>query len=123
MSFTAIVRQAGDVSIIDLSGRVTGAEGADHIREAIKAEVDLGHKNILLNLDGVDYIDSWGLGAMASTFITVVRLGGKMKLLNTQPRVTSMLQVTRLYTVLVTFTNESEALASFAHELSQGSTS
>jgi anti-anti-sigma factor len=114
MSFTATVRRAGDVTIIDFSGRVIGADGADGIRKAIKRELDQGRKDILLNLDGVDYVDSWGLGAMASSFITLVRMGGRLKLLNTQPRVNSMLQVTRLYSVFVTFTDEREALASFA---------
>jgi anti-anti-sigma factor len=113
MSFSESVRHAGGVTIIDFSGRVMGAEGADGVRAAIKREVEQGRKDILLNLDAVDYVDSWGLGAMASSFITVVRLGGRLKLLNTQPRVNSMLQVTRLYTVFVTFTDEREALASF----------
>ncbi|MCU1238470.1 MAG: anti-anti-sigma factor [Candidatus Solibacter sp.] len=114
MHCTVSVRHSGDVAIIDLAGRVMQTAGADAVRDAIKAELDHGRKNILLNLDGVDFIDSSGLGTLASSFITVSRLGGRMKLLNTQSRVDSMLQVTRLYTVFVTFTDEREAVASFS---------
>jgi len=92
---------------------VMHTEGAEVVRNAIKGEVEQGRKNILLNLDGVDFIDSSGLGALATSFITVQRLGGRLKLLNTHARVDSMLQVTRLYSVLVTFNDEREAVASF----------
>jgi anti-anti-sigma factor len=107
------VRQAGNVAIIDWNGRIMGPAGSGAVRDAIRSELQQGHKNILLNLNAVDYIDSSGLGAMAESYITVAKLGGSLKLLNTQSRVSSMLQVTSLYTVLVTFSEESKALASF----------
>lgn len=113
MNCTAAVRYSGNVAIIDLSGRIMRAAGSSVVSDAIKSELQQGHKNILLNLNGIDYIDSSGIGAMASAFITVSKLGGNMKLLTTQPRVNSLLQVTRLYTVFVTFSEENEALASF----------
>jgi anti-sigma B factor antagonist len=113
MSCTASIRRSGDVSIIDLAGRIMQAAGSDAVREAIKGELAQGRRNILLNLNGVDFVDSSGLGAMASAFVTVDRLGGRLKLLNTQPRVEGMLHVTSLYRILVTFVDENEALASF----------
>ncbi len=113
MNCTATVRRSGAVSIIDLAGRITHAAGSGAIREAIKTELQDDRKNILLNLNAVDFIDSSGLGEMASAFITVARLGGSMKLLNTRPRANSLLQVTGLYNVFVTFSEEHAALASF----------
>jgi anti-sigma B factor antagonist len=114
MNCTATVRHSGAVSIIDLAGRITHSTGAGAIREAIKAELEHDRKKILLNLNAVDFIDSSGLGEMASAFITVARLGGSLKLLNTHPRANSLLQVTGLYNVFVTFSEEQDALASFA---------
>ena len=76
--------------------------------------VDLIHFPGGRNLEGVDFIDSAGLGEMASAYITITNMGGKMKLLHTQDRVNSMLHVTKLYTLLVTYMDETEALASFA---------
>jgi anti-sigma B factor antagonist len=84
------------------------------MRTAIREAVNAGNKKILLNLAEVSYLDSAGLGEMASAYITVTNMGGKLKLLHTQERVNSMLHVTKLYTLLVAYTDESVALASFA---------
>jgi anti-sigma B factor antagonist len=113
MSSSATVRHSGNVAIIDLAGRITLHDGAGSIRNAIKSVLADGHNNILLNLGGVEYIDSAGLGEMSSAYITVARLGGRLKLLNPQSKVANLLQVTRLYTIFVTFTEESAALESF----------
>lgn len=113
MTCTASTRHTDTVAIIDFAGRIMHTAGAEAVRGAIKGELADGRKNILLNLSGVDFIDSSGLGALAESYITVGKLGGAVKLLNPQSRISSMLQVTNLYSVFVTFSDESEALASF----------
>ena len=113
MSASASIRHVGNVAIIDLAGRITLSDGAGSIRSAVKSAMDDGHQNILLNMSEVTYIDSAGLGEMSSAFITVSRLGGKLKLLNPQPKVHNLLQVTQMYTLFVSFVDESAALASF----------
>jgi len=113
MNSSVSVRHTGDVAIIDVSGRISLSDGLGAMRSAIREAVNAGHKKILLNLAEVSYIDSAGLGEMASAYITVTNMGGKMKLLHTHGRVNSMLHVTKLYTLLVTYTDESVALASF----------
>ncbi len=113
MGSSATVRHSGNVAIIDLAGRITIHDGAGAIRDAVKSALADGYKSILLNLGAVDYIDSSGLGEMSSAYITVSRLGGRLKLLNPQSKVHGMLEVTRLYTLFVTFAEEGAALASF----------
>jgi anti-sigma B factor antagonist len=112
-SCSAAVRHAGNVTIIELSGRITLGDGAGVVRDAIRGAVDHGHKNILLDLRGVLTIDSAGLGEISGGYITVARVGGALKLMHAQSKVASLLLVTRLYTVLATFSDESEALESF----------
>ena len=112
-SFSATVRHAGNVAIIDLAGRITLNDGAGSIRTAVQGVLAEGYKSILLNLSGVEYLDSAGLGEMSSAYITVARQGGKLKLLSPQPKVHNLLQVTRMYTLFVSFADESVALASF----------
>src|SRR5690349_2180077 len=107
------VRHSGNVAIVDLNGNITIGGGIGSIRGAVKDLMDAGHKNILLNLAGVGYMDSSGLGEMAGTYTTVVRLGGRMGLLHAHSRVDTLLHVTKLYTVMVTFDDEDSALASF----------
>jgi len=107
------VRHSGNVAIVDLNGTITMGSGIGSIRSAVKGLMDNGHKDILLNLAGVGYMDSSGLGEMAGTYATVSHLGGRLRLVNAQSKVDSLLHVTKLYTVMVTFPDENTALASF----------
>jgi anti-sigma B factor antagonist len=114
MSLKAAVRRAGDVAIVELSGKITLGEGSGLVRNTIKDLVNSGQKNILINLKEVGYIDSAGLGELVGAYATVTNMGGNVKLLNPQAKVHDLLQVTKLYTVFVAFDDEAEALRSFA---------
>ena len=107
------VRESGHVTIVDLEGRITLGEGCTVVRQAVRDLVNSGRRNILLNLQAVSYVDSAGLGEMAGSYVTVAKLGGQLKLLHCQARIDTMLQVTKLYALLVAFADESEALRSF----------
>lgn len=113
MSVQAAVRRAGAVAIVDFEGRITMGEPCAMIRAAVRELVNAGGRNILLNLRNVSYVDSAGLGEMAAAYVTVAKLGGQLKLLHSQTRIDHMLQVTKLYALLVTFGDEAEALKSF----------
>lgn len=114
MSLKAAVRRAGDVAIVDLAGRITLGDGSGLLRSTIKDLVNSGQKNILVNLKDVAYVDSAGLGELVGSYASVTNLGGNIKLLNPQTRIHDLLQVTKLYTVFITFDDEGEALRSFA---------
>ena len=114
MSLKANVRRAGDVAIVDLAGRITLGEGSGTLRNAIKELVQSGQKNLLVNLKDVTYLDSAGLGELVGSYASVTNVGGNIKLLNPQAKVHDLLQITKLYTVFVTFDDEAEALRSFA---------
>jgi anti-sigma B factor antagonist len=73
-----------------------------------------GKKKLLLNLEGVPYIDSAGLGEIVRTFTTVSRQGGKLKLLNLTKRIEDLLSITKLLTVFETFESEADAIKSFS---------
>ena len=73
-----------------------------------------GQKKILLNLEGVSYIDSSGLGELVSSYTTAANQGAKVKLLNVQKKVNDLLQITKLYTVFDSFTDEAAAVMSFS---------
>jgi anti-sigma B factor antagonist len=117
MSCTAAVRHAGSVAIVDLAGRITLGEGSGMVRTTLKDLVTAGTKDILLNLKDVSYIDSAGLGELVGGYATVSNQGGRVKLLNTQARVNSLMQVTKLYTVFESFNDEGTALASFGPQV------
>ena len=106
-------RRAGDVTILDLNGRLVLEDGDAALRERINALVAEGRTKIVLNLRNLTYIDSCGIGVLISKFLSVRRRGGDVKLLNLTPRSHHVLQITRLREVFQIFTSEDEALRSF----------
>jgi len=113
MSLVLNTRQSGDVSILDISGRITLGEGASALRNAVRTMAGEGHKKVLFNLREVSYIDSSGLGVLVSAFATFANLGGQLKLLHVMSRVKDLLLITKLYAVFEIFDNEGTALRSF----------
>jgi len=106
-------RQVGDVTVVDVSGRITLGDGASTFRDTLRDQAAKGNKKLLLNLAEVSYIDSSGIGEMVSGFTTVSNQGGQVKLLNLTKRVKDLLQITKLYTVFEVFDDESTAVRSF----------
>jgi anti-sigma B factor antagonist len=106
-------RQAGDVTILDMSGAVRMGEGSIELRNAIRGLVDAGKKKILLNLRNVKNIDSSGIGELIANYTTVSRDGGQLKLLNLTEKIQNLLVITKLLTVFDAYDNEAEALNSF----------
>ena len=106
-------RQAGDVTILDLGGKVTIGEGSVALRNAIRRLLGEGKTKILLNLAEVNYIDSSGIGELVSSFTAVNKEGGTLKLLNLTQKIQDLLAITKLLTVFDTFDDEASALSSF----------
>jgi anti-sigma B factor antagonist len=113
VSMKATTRQVDSVSVVDLSGRITLGEGCSQLRELIRDLLAKGHKNILLNLGEVTYIDSSGIGELVSGFTAVSNQGGHLKLLNLTKKVQDLLQITKLLTVFDVHDDEAKAIASF----------
>lgn len=114
MSAKLSPRQVGDVTVIDVAGRITLGEGSSNLREGIREMLAKGNKKILLNLGDVTYIDSSGIGELVSGFTSVANAGGQLKLINLTKRVKDLLQITKLYTVFEVFDDEAGAIRSFA---------
>ena len=91
-----------------------GTSGDELLKDKVNSLVNQGHKKIVLNLAGVPYIDSAGLGEIVRTYTTVSRQGGSLKLLNLTKRITDLLSITKLLTVFETFDSENEAVKSFS---------
>jgi len=106
-------RQAGDVSILDLSGEVRIGDSSVALRDSIRKLAGSGKKKLLLNLAGVKYIDSTGIGELIASYTTITREGGQLKLLNLTDRIQNLLVITKLLTVFDSFEDEAEALKSF----------
>ena len=106
-------RQAGDLTILDLDGKITIGEGSVALRMAIRRLLEEGKKKILLNLARVGYIDSSGIGELVSSYTAINKEGGQLKLLNLTQKIQDLLTITKLLTVFDVYDSEAEALNSF----------
>jgi anti-sigma B factor antagonist len=106
-------RQAGDVTVLDLSGKITIGEGSVQLRETVRQLLEAGKKKILLNLGDVSYVDSSGIGELVSSYSTTNKNEGQLKLLNLTKKIQDLLAITKLLTVFEIHESEESALASF----------
>ncbi|HEX5708860.1 MAG TPA: STAS domain-containing protein [Pyrinomonadaceae bacterium] len=106
-------RQAGDVTILDMDGKITIGEGSVSLRSAVQRLMKEGKKKILLNLANVSYVDSSGIGELVSSYTTITNGGGQLKLLNLTQKIQGLLAITKLLTVFDSYDDEASALNSF----------
>ena len=106
-------RTVSDVTVLDLKGKMTLGEGDELLKDKINSLLASGKRKLVLNLEGVPYIDSAGLGEIVRTYTTVSRQGGSLKLLNLTKRIEDLLAITKLLTVFETYDTENEAVKSF----------
>ena len=96
-----------------MDGKITIGEGSVAVRSAIRKLLEEGKKKILLNVAGVGYVDSSGIGELVSSYTTINREGGQLKLLNLTQKMEDLLGITKLLTVFDTYEDEASALNSF----------
>jgi len=113
MSIDFSTRQADDITIVDLKGRITLGEGSVTVRDTVHDLLSNGKKRILLNLGNVNYIDSSGIGELVSAYTAAKKQGGELKLLNLTKKIHDLLQITKLYTVFDVKDDEALAVESF----------
>lgn len=112
MNFSATIRQVGQVSVVEVSGKLTSFESGA-LRNSIAKLLKEGRKQILLNLSALTYLDSSGIGELVQTYMSVIKGGGEMKVVGLSDKVEEILKITQLYQVFQEFQDEQSALRSF----------
>jgi len=108
-----ITRQSGDVTILDLQGRVTIGVSNDLLIARLRELLDSGVRKVLINLENVPSVDSSGISSLVRSFVTLERTGGSLRLLHPQGHVREVLELTRLLHSIPNFDDEAQAIASF----------
>jgi anti-sigma B factor antagonist len=106
-------RTVGEVVVLDLVGKITIGEGSVQLRDAVGRLLDAGRQRIILNLEGVTYVDSSGIGELVSRYTTTKNQGGQLKLLRLPKKIKDLLMITKLLTVFEIYEDEETALSSF----------
>lgn len=107
------IREANGVTIVDLDGKATLGPDNDLFNNNLRKLVADGAHLVLLNLADLTQVDSSGIGTIASTFISLERQGGTLKMLRPRGRVRAALDAMKWFDYIPTFEDEAEALASF----------
>lgn len=106
-------RTTNDIKILDLEGKLTIGDGAELLRDKVASIVFQGNSKVILNLAGVPYVDSGGLGALVRCSMAAQKVNGAVKMIGLTSRITDLLTITKLANVFDTYTTEKEAIASF----------
>jgi anti-sigma B factor antagonist len=106
-------RKSGDVTILDVCGRIVIGANSDSFKAELRRLAASPPCYVLVNLAGVTQVDSTGISALVQSFVTLKRDGGSLKILNATGYVREVLEVTGLATCLPVYTDEAIALASF----------
>jgi len=109
----ATVKEAGKVRIIDLKGRITLGAGDLELRKAVQDQLDKGNTSVVLNLQGIEYIDSAGLGELVACKKRATAKGGDVKLVMPSESVYKVLSIVSLHLVFEIFDSEAKAIGSF----------
>jgi anti-anti-sigma factor len=108
------IREKDDIIIVDIEGGITRSTITDiTLHQIVKNQLDIGKRNILLNLEKVDSIDSFGVGEILASYISTHNLGGNIKIVKLPAKYHMVFQVTMLSKVLEIFDEEDQACNSF----------
>ncbi len=116
-------RQIGAVTILDLSGKLTIDQDAQRLKDKINSLIHQQHTKVVLNLGEVSYIDSGGLGQLVSSYGSLAKTNGGLKLLHVNKRNHDLLSITRLVTIFDAYDSEEEAVKSFDRPAGSAATS
>jgi anti-sigma B factor antagonist len=106
-------RSVGTVVVLDLNGKLVSGESSGLLKDKVHSLMFQGKKQLVLNLGGVGYMDSSGLGELIATHTTAARQGGKVKIANLTQRVSDLMTIAKVLSVFDTYDSEADALAAF----------
>jgi anti-anti-sigma factor len=109
------VREVGSVVIFDITGEICRSPVVETtLHKVVKSQLERGKRDVLLNLKSVEFIDSFGVGEILASYISIQNLGGKIKMIGISRKLGIVFKVVGLDRVFEVFDNEISALHSFA---------
>lgn len=113
MSFQIRTREVGRLTVIEAVGRLTLTDGHTRLRDQLHVSTGGGAKRFILNLEGVEFIDSYGIGELVRCYSVVRQAGGEMKLAGVQKKVLNILEISHLTAIFEIFPGEQAAVQAF----------
>ena len=116
MGFQLAAREQDRIIVVNVVGRLTLSDSRTQLRDLVHVFTGNGHRKFLINLAGVDFVDSDGLGELTRCYSIVRQVGGEMKLVHVHNRVQALLELTRIINLFEIHTEEQAALQAFWKE-------
>jgi anti-sigma B factor antagonist len=113
MSAKIAIRHVEGATVLEVSGRITLGEGGVTLRDAIQNTLKTGVTKLIVDMGGVNYMDSSGLGELTAAFTSARNRGCELKLLHLTRKIDDLMQITKLATIFDIYSNEQQALSSF----------
>jgi anti-sigma B factor antagonist len=113
MSVKINARETPNAMILEVAGRITLGAPGPSVQDGVRELLDTEHKNIILDLGGVTFLDSSGLGQLVGSYATAISHGCEIKLMNLNKRAYDLMQITKLYSVFSIYSDEATALKTF----------
>jgi anti-sigma B factor antagonist len=113
MSAKITIRQIEGTTVLEVGGRITLGEGGVTLRDAIQDTLKTGTTKLIVDMGGVSYMDSSGVGELTAAYTSARNKGCEVKLLHLTKRIDDLMQITKLVTIFDIYSNEQEALSSF----------
>jgi len=113
MSAKVTIRHVEGVTVLEVSGRITLGEGGTTLRDAIQEALKTGTKKLIVDMSGVGYMDSSGIGELTGAYVSAKNKDCQLKLVGLTKKIDDLMQITKLATLFDIYTAEKEALASF----------
>ena len=109
------LEMVGQIAVLNLNGTLTLGDGEGLLKDKVRSLIQQGNRRIALDLGGLSYLDSAGLGELVSVHTTVTRGGGQIRVFNITKRVNDLLVITKLLMALDAFDSKEEALKSLTN--------
>jgi anti-sigma B factor antagonist len=113
MSAKIGIRHVEGTTVLEVSGRITLGEGGVTLRDAIQDTLKTGTTKLIVDMGGVNYMDSSGVGELTAAYTSARNNGCELKLLHLTRKIDDLMQITKLATIFDIYSNEQEALSSF----------
>lgn len=101
------------VMVLELSGKIMGGPDFDKFKGEVADVIEKGFKNVVLDMSGVPWVNSTGLGILITGFTTIKEAGGCLKVCNVKERVLSIFYISQLQSIFQVYPTMEEAMASF----------
>jgi len=112
MSLTVATKEVDGITVISCEGRIVMGDESAGLRDTLKRALG-SSRQVVLNLEGVSYIDSSGLGTLVGVYSSARAAGADIKLGGLGERLRDVLQITKLVTVFEVYDTEQQAIAAF----------